>query len=283
MKMNCTQNLLAAAFTCALASVNIARADDAAATPAPTATPAPAMAAPATTADADAWNYEVSLPLWAAQINGNATVGGHTADVNVNFSELRDHLDASLALAAEAHKGKFGFFGDFGYMKFSGGFADKNGGHTDASLKFLLANGGVSYELIKTESEHPFVLEGTAGVRYWYAATDLSHHNASNTKDWSGGSTYDLVDPVIGLRASQFLTSKLHFDISGDGGGFNLNHSTDWTWSVEGLLAYDFTKWFTLSAGYQAVALDESTGSGTSQKGLNLIFSGIEVQAAFKF
>ncbi len=282
MKINRTQNLLAAAFTCALASVTVARADGTTATP--TATTAPAMAAPATMADPDAWNFEMTLPLWAPQVNGNATVRGRTADVNVNFSELKSHLDNVLSLAAEAHKGKWGFFGDVGYMKFSGGFFDRLGGHTEAQLKFLIANGGVSYELVKTENEHPFILEGTAGVRYWYAATELSHRDASNTRDFSGGNTLNIVDPVLGLRASQYITSKLHLDVAGDGGGFDVNHSRDWTWSAEAMLAYDFTKWFTLSAGYSAVALDESNcSSGTSEKGLNLIFSGIEADLSFKF
>ena len=281
-----TQNLLATAFTCALASVSVARADDAAMTPTTTTnTPAavPAMSAPADAMDADGWKFDVTLPLWAPQINGNATVRGRTADVNVNFSQLKSHLDNVLSLAAEAHKGKWGFFGDMGYMKFSGGFGDALGGHTEAQLKFLIANGGVSYELVKTENDHPFILEGTAGVRYWYAATEISHRNAANTRDFSGGNTMNVVDPVLGLRASQYLTSKLHLDVAGDGGGFNLNHSTDWTWSGEAMLAYDFTKWFTLSAGYSAVALDESNGSGKSEKGVNLIFSGIEADLSFKF
>ena len=52
------------------------------------------------------------------------------------------------------------------------------------------------------------------------------------------------------------------------------------------MLSYDFTQWFTLSAGYQAVALDESTGSGTGkngEKGVNLIFSGFAAGLTFKF
>src|SRR6185369_5401460 len=107
---------------------------------------------------------------WAPQISGTATVKGHQADVSVNFNELKDHLDASLALAMAAQKGKFGIFGNFGYMKFSGGFEGRLGGHVEADLKFLIANGGVSYQLVKVGEERPFILTGTAGVRYWYAA-----------------------------------------------------------------------------------------------------------------
>jgi hypothetical protein len=49
------------------------------------------------------------------------------------------------------------------------------------------------------------------------------------------------------------------------------------------MLAYDFTPHFTLSAGYQALALDESEGSGTSEKCADLIFSGVAAGLTFKF
>ena len=284
MKTPHKQNLFAAALTCALAATATAvRADDTVATPAATSTTAPAMT-PA--ADADGWNFAATLPLWAVAVNGDAHVRGQKANVDVNNAELRDHLDCSVGLALQAQKGRFGLFGNFGYMKFSGGLAEPRGGQADASLKFLMANAGVSYQLARLGEEHPFVLNATAGLRYWYAATELSYHDASDTLLFQGGNNYDVIDPVLGLRATQYLTSKLHLDVSGDGGGFNLNHSTDWTWSVAGMASYDFTRWFTLSAGYQAVALDESTGSGTGKngtKGVDLIFSGFAAALTFKF
>jgi opacity protein-like surface antigen len=284
MKTINQQNLIAAALTCALASAAAAaRADDTATTPAPATTTAPAMA-PA--ADADGWNFAATLPLWAVAVNGNATIRGHQANVDVNNAELRDHLDCSVGLALQAQKGKFGLFGNFGYMKFSGGMPEPHGGQADASLKFLMANAGVSYQLARLGEQHPFILNATAGVRYWYAATELSYHDASDTLIVQGGNNYDVIDPVLGLRATQYLTTKLHLDVSGDGGGFDLNHSTDWTWSVAGMASYDFARWFTLSAGYQAVALDESTGSGTGKngkKGVDLIFSGFAAALTFKF
>ena len=203
--------------------------------------------------------------------------------MSIPFSQLKDHLDASFSLALNAQKGKFGMFGTLGYMKFSGGFNDRAGGNFSADLKFLVANGGVSYLLVKTESEHPFALTGTAGLRYWYASTDVDHHDALGNRDFHGYKNWDVFDPVFGLRASQYFTPKLHLDVSGDFGGFDLNNNTDWTWSATGMLAYDFAKWFTLSAGYSAVALDESNGSGSDKKGINLIFNGVAANLTFRF
>jgi hypothetical protein len=149
-------------------------------------------------------------------------------------------------------------------------------------LKFVIADGGVSYVFLKTGEEHPFVLAGTAGVRYWYA--DISTRlNVPVLGEFNGGKIWRLADPVVGLRASQYLTRKLHLDVSGDFGGFDINNDTDITWSATGVATYDFAKWFSLSAGYKALAIDESKGSGDSKTGINLIFNGVLVAATFTF
>jgi hypothetical protein len=227
--------------------------------------------------DENPWQFGVVVPLWAPGIDGNVTVKGHQQDVNINFDQLKDHLDASFALGLEARKGKFGIFGDVGYMKFS---ADGTvAGHAvDSELKFAIANAGVSYLLIKTESEHPFVLEGTLGLRYWYTDTSFSAGGLNYGKD------RNLEDPMIGLRGSQYLTQKFHLDFAGDIGGFGIsdNQST-LDWSVTGMATYDFAKWFSLSGGYKALALDASSGSGSGKNGVDVVFNGFLIAAKFKF
>lgn len=284
MKTN-QSHLVAAALTCALAStITAARADDAMSVPTPTspevAPPVPALT-PAE--DPNPWQFGVTVPLWAPAIDGTVTARGRQVDANVSFSELKDHLDASFSLAANVQKGKFGMFGNVGYMKFDGSRGDSIGGHTDWTLKFLVANSGLSYQLLKTDWERTFLLTGTVGVRFWYVSTDLDHHDGFGTRDFHGYNNMNLFDPVIGLRATQYLTKKLHLDVAGDGGGFNISYDTDWTWSVSGMLSYDFCKNFTLSAGYQALSLDVSNGSGSNKNGVNLIFNGVAIGATFKF
>jgi hypothetical protein len=249
----------------------------------PTMTPATMAAAPAADSDETPWQFGISVPLWAPGIDGNVTVRGVQQDVNVGFDHIKDHLDASFALGLDARKGKLGFYTGVGYMKFSGNYSSANGAEANSELKFLVADAGMSYQLIKTETEHPFVLEATAGIRYWHTESDLTLTGPGGLIELNGSSKQDVVDPVFGIRGSQYLTSKLHLDFSADGGGFNLNRDTDWTWSATGLVTYDFAKWFSLSAGYKALALNESSGSGTSKKGVDLIFNGALLVAKFKF
>ena len=260
--------LLLTVLVSALALASNARAQDATATSAKTQ-----LAAPAAASDEAPWQFGVTLPLWAPQINGDVTIRGHQQNVDISFSQLKDHLDASFALGLDVGKGKFDVYGDVGYMKFSAG-----GGDASADLKFIIADGGLSYVLVNTGEEHPFILAGTAGVRYWYTDTSIRLGG-----DFNGGQIRRLADPVIGLRASQYLTRKLHLDFSGDGGGFDINNDTDWTWSAVGVVTYDFAKWFSLSAGYKALAVDESKGSGDRKNGIDLIFNGVLVLAQFKF
>jgi len=169
-------------------------------------------------------------------------------------------------------------------MKFSANGLTPAGNQASMDLKFLVADAGMSYQLIKTGTEHPFVLEGTLGVRYWYTALDSTVNPPGQAFIFQGSSTKDLVDPVIGLRGSQYLTQKLHVDFAGDIGGFGMSDSqADLDWSAVGAASYDFAKWFTLSAGYKALGVDQSTGSGASKNGVNLTFHGVMVAAKFKF
>ena len=73
-------------------------------------------------------------------------------------------------------------------------------------------------------------------------------------------------------------------DFQADVGGFGISDDTsDLDWSATGMVAYDFKKWFTLSAGYRALALDKSDGSGAEEKGLNLIMHGLLITAKLTF
>jgi hypothetical protein len=274
VKLSCGIIAILGVLTLTSALAADTAATSAMSTPSPTLAPAP---------NPDAWRGSIALPLWAPQINGDITAAGRSKNVDVSFNTLRNHLDASLGLAGSVGKDKFDIFGNFGYMKFTGGNADPLGGHTDWQLKFIVANAGVAYQLVKTESEHPFILAGTAGVRFWYTSVDLDYHDALNNRIHNYNN-WNLFDPVLGLRSTKYLTDKLHLDVAGDGGGFNLSHDTDWTWSAVGMLSYDFTKWFTLSGGYQALALNEASGgSGKNNNSINLIFNGVAVNLNFRW
>jgi hypothetical protein len=224
--------------------------------------------------DDDPWRFSLGVPVQATRIDGTATVLGHERDVNVSFDQLKDHLETALSLAFEARKQGYGFYSGFSYMKFTG--QDSVG---SAELQFLILEGGGFVRLVKTEGDHPFILEGLLGVRYWHTKTTLGIPGIG----FNGSNSRDLADPIIGLRGSQILCRKCHLDFSGDVGGFDISHKTDFTWSAATVLTYDFAKWFSLSAGYKALSLDVGNGSGANENNINVVMHGPLIVGKFIF
>jgi hypothetical protein len=287
--MKCAKIISLAAAALGMVTLSL-RADDATNAPAADASAmAPATDSSATDSlkpamDEDAWRFGLTAPLWAPQIDGNATVRGHQENVNISFNTLKDHLNSIFALALEAHKGKFSIYGDVGYMRFSASTTGPDGHVTAwAGLKFLYSDLAAGYQLVNVGQDQRFVLDGTVGVRYWYASTPVTFNDEHGNNLFSGSQTWNLADLVIGFRGSQYFTPKFHLDFQGDGGGFDISHGTDWTWAASAALSYDFAKWFTLSAGYQALALDESENKANGANGVNFIFNGAIVELNFRF
>lgn len=232
----------------------------------------------------DEWQFGVTVPLWAVGIDGDVTVRGVTSDVDIGFDDLTDDLDVSLSLGLEARKGKMGLYAGFGYMKWEWDGMTSGGARADAELELLIVDAGGSYRLYRSEGERPLVIEGIAGIRYWATKSDLKITAPGGGVLLDADNDRDLVDPIIGLRASKYLTRKLHLDFQGDIGGFGISNDTsDFTWSAAGLVSYDVARWFTASAGYKALALDTESGSGTSKRGLDVVFHGAMLAAKFKF
>jgi hypothetical protein len=65
------------------------------------------------------WQFGVSVPLWAAGIQGDVTVQGVKSDLDVGFDDLWDHLDAAFSIAMEARKERFGISDDSSHFDWS--------------------------------------------------------------------------------------------------------------------------------------------------------------------
>src|SRR4051812_11969507 len=223
----------------------------------------------------DPWQFLVTVPVWGASIQGDVTSKGRTADVDVGFDDLWEHLDACFLLGVEARKEKFGFYGDVAYMKFSADGVRQAGTTIDLGLKFLVSDLGIAYRLIKTADKHPFLLEALAGVRYWYIETDLKTVGPGGSTLADTDDHHHLLDPVIGLRGSLYFAPKWHLDFQGDIGGFGISSdSADFDWSAAGVVTYDLNRWLSLSAGYKALAVDVERHSGADAKGVDVVLHG---------
>ena len=231
--------------------------------------------APLELTDTDAWKFGVTVPAFFPGINGDVKVHGHQENTDVNNAQLRNHLDSSVGIALKASWNKYGLYTDVGYMKFSGNPSPER----NYSLKFVVGNVGASYLLYKQGDELPFILTGTAGIRYWYTASSIDLFDRNGIKIFNGGNDRGIVQPDIGLRATQYIIQKLHVDVAGDIGGFGCNNNVDQTWGASAYLSYDFTKWFTLSAGFKALSINEQD----SVNSITETFYGFAAAATFTF
>jgi len=58
------------------------------------------------------WEFQVAPYLWALAMNGDATVKGQEADVDVSFSDIWYELNIAFMLEYEARKGRLGLWGN---------------------------------------------------------------------------------------------------------------------------------------------------------------------------
>ncbi|HTD86035.1 MAG TPA: hypothetical protein VK850_05620, partial [Candidatus Binatia bacterium] len=126
--------------------------------------------------------------------------------------------------------------------------------------------------------DRPFTLDVLAGVRYWNIDTEVNIHGEGPLgRDRTIGSLFEVTDPIIGVRFHEYLTPKLGIAIRGDVGGFHLSEgdTSDFSWQAIGMFGYDLGTRFTLLAGYRALGVKTDEGTGSSAKGVDLIFQGI--------
>ena len=76
-----------------------------------------AGAAVAQTSAEDQWRVTVSPYVWATSLDGNVTLAGHKAPVDVSASDAFDQLESVVMGDVEVRKGRWGAFVDYQYAK----------------------------------------------------------------------------------------------------------------------------------------------------------------------
>ena len=205
-----------------------------------------ALASPISTVPSG-WQFRVTPYAWAPSVNGDVTVRGHTADIDMSFWELFDSGDSKVeldSLAAlmgyvEARNGPWGIYGDvvWGKFDFSGGavtqrnpIADlKVSARANAGLGYeiTMAEGGLTYEVAnwgRTRSSTALDLLG--GARYWNQDLDLSLAldgsvdlgnlglERSGSRAIARSGTLEWVDPFVGLRLRHQLAPGKSYSFS---------------------------------------------------------------------
>jgi hypothetical protein len=227
---------------------------------------APARAAEEKPDEQSNWEFQVAPYLWAISMNGDATVKGQEADVDVSFSDIWDELNFALMLEYEARKGHWGLWGNTIYANLGNSNADVDGLKIEPTVNALWQGAGGFYRLgtwnLANESvkNTPSVTVDTyLGVRYTYLDLSLDIKGADNVdgdKHW--------VEPLVGLRTRWDLSERWTVTLTGDIGG--VAFGSDFAWNAFGLIGYRFNLLAEDNArayaGYRALSQDYRDGSG---------------------
>lgn len=109
---------------------------------------APSVAAEEKPAESG-WEFGVAPYLWALSMNGNVTVKGLEADVDLSFNDIWDELNFAFMMAYEARKGHWGLWGNTIYANLGDSNVDGPRGFIkiDPTVKALWQGLGGYYRL----------------------------------------------------------------------------------------------------------------------------------------
>jgi hypothetical protein len=272
-----------------------------------------AYATPA--AASSGWQFRVTPYAWAPSVNGDITVRGQTADIDMSFWDLFDSgdsrakLDSLAALMGyvEARKGAWGIYGDavWGKFDFSGSAVSQRNPIANLNVS-ARANAGLDYEITMVESGLTYevgtwagthsstALDLLGGARYWNQELDLSFAvdgsldlgklglGRSGSVALARSGTLEWVDPFVGLRVRHQLAPGSELQFLGDIGGFGIG--SDLTWQLFAGYGFDFWQSNLHGViGYRALAVDYSQDSEANKNSLDLILHGPVVGLSFRW
>jgi hypothetical protein len=220
-----------------------------------------------------AWAFEVEpLNLWLPALDGDITVRGQTAAVDVSIGEFVETLIEDFKFAAvgrfEVHKSNLVLTFDWLYLSIEDDNTGPVDGQIDLDFSQLVLEFGAGYRLgiwpLGGGPHTTVSLEVLAGGRYVRLDAGLDIDGAGPLgAQLEVDQDVGWLEPFIGARLKFALSKALLLVIRGDAGGFGIG--SELTWALVSTLQYHVSRHFALTAGYRVLAIDYEQGSGTSR------------------
>lgn len=229
------------------------------------------------------FRWTIAPYAWLTGISGTVGAKGYDANINVSFADLSKYLNLGAMVHAEVlYQERFGLFSDFNYSLLSDQTSSKRAS-LDAKMSLVLSDVVAFYRvgtipLGKAQtSSMDFDLLG--GARIWNLAVKLDAERDRGGRNVFAQKTW--ADPIVGARATFHLTDAWIMSLRGGIGGFSVSSAL--TWDTTALIGYTFWEHGTLLAGYRAVGVNYSEGSGKSAFKFDATLSGPILGVAFTF
>ncbi len=212
---------------------------------------------------ASGWVIKGGPILHLAGLEGDATVAGVTAKLDLSFSDIFDNFDViSFSGRVEAWKDeRWGIFFDGLFLQLDGDF------NTPGPLLTMLHVDITQVQLdlglgLRLLDEPGLQIDLLGGLRYQYLKEEITPSPLPTL----GGSA-DWIEPFIGGRVELQFDDTWSIFVRGDAGGFGIGSASDLTWNFLCGVEYQLNHKTSLLAGYQIQGFDYSNGSGPSEFG----------------
>jgi hypothetical protein len=190
--------------------------------------------------------------------------------VDVPFSDVISNFDIGFLGHFEGRKDRFGFAFDLLYLDLEAPVAETHpilgplGISTDVRL--LMTEGlGLYRAASGGSSENPSHVDVLLGARYFGTSARLENDVLE-----TGKRTLNWVDALVGVRFRAPLGTRVALLGRGDVAGFGSN----FTWNLEGDLAFKLSERWALGAGWRYLDIEYDKGEGSERGGFDVAFNG---------
>jgi hypothetical protein len=218
------------------------------------------------------WEVRTALYGWGTMLDGDVTLRGIDAPVDVGFDDILHNLDYAVMGVVEIGRGKWSFMADLFLAKLGVGGLEGNLDY-ETQLNQFIGN----FTMIRNIIDDPHTrFDIFAGARVNSMDLDLDiKTNRLGTFSDSQSKTW--VDPVIGARFQQELSDRFFIRALADIGGFGV--SSDLTWQALAALGYHISDAASVAIGYRGLGTDYEDGDF----GYDVISHGVLLGFEYKF
>ena len=176
------------------------------------------ICAEATASTPDQWQFEITPYVFAAGVKATTGVSGVTADIDLSFNDIVNHLDFYGAALFEARRGPWTFGLDSFYVRMK----DEKAAYRSGPVGLVGANADLNLQLTQ-QIYQPFLgyrlsdgkvrFDVIGGARYTNINVDLGLTTSTTAPLLPGGernvnTTKSWWDPIVGVRADVPLAEK---------------------------------------------------------------------------
>jgi hypothetical protein len=231
------------------------------------------------------WKFEVAPYVWLPALQGDLTVRGRTADIDLDLGDTLELLVEDFQFAAmgraEARKGNLLLTLDLLYLNLDDEQTTARGLETNVGLKLLITEFGAGYRLgtwpLSPDVWPAVSFDVLTGGRYVFLEPSIAIDGDPRGRRIDIERDVDWIEPFVGGRFLLTLSKRITIGVRGDVGGFGVG--SDLTWNLVGSVQYQVSRRVALEGGYRAMDIDYAQGSG----GLDVLMHGPLLGAVFRF